>query len=159
LIIAPHEISPSHIKELSEQFSPAILFSNLVKGEATAARVLIIDNVGMLSRLYHYADIALIGGGFRKSGVHNVLEAAVYGKPVIFGPEYHKYSEAVSLVETGGGISVKDGEALRDTVRLLLSNPGEYRNCAGNALRYVAQNKGATQKILNFIQEKRLLTI
>ncbi len=112
----------------------------------------------MLSRLYHYGYITFVGGAFRKSGVHNVLEAAVYGKPVLFGPAYKKYSEAVDLVKTGGGICVNNADECVKTMESLLHDKKEYETTAANSQDYVWKNKGATGKIIRFIQEKRLLT-
>ncbi|MBL7741986.1 MAG: 3-deoxy-D-manno-octulosonic acid transferase [Chitinophagaceae bacterium] len=161
LIIAPHEINEDHIHELRMLFTGAVLFSELASGnqQAETGNTLIIDNIGMLSRLYHYGHIAFVGGAFRKSGVHNVLEAAVHGKPVLYGPEYKKYSEAIELVRSGGGICVNDADECIKTIQALLSDESYYKLCADSSFRYVWKNKGATERIIQFIQEKRLLTI
>jgi 3-deoxy-D-manno-octulosonic-acid transferase len=162
LIIAPHEVGEKHIASLKEQFPGAILFSELSLKGLAEQTVLIIDNIGMLSRLYQYADITYVGGGLRTQGVHNVLEAAVYGKPVLFGPRYHKYSEAVGLVLSGGGIGFtdekRDGQMLSSLINALLDNRDEYDNRSRAAGEYVLSHKGATQTIIQYIQEKRLLT-
>lgn len=120
--------------------------------------VLIIDNIGLLSRLYQYATITYVGGGFGDDGVHNVLEAAVYGKPVIFGPVIEKYIEAVELVEGGGGIVIDSALEAESVFNRLLSNPEEYRQTCEASRSYVYAKKGATAKIADYIQEKRLLT-
>jgi 3-deoxy-D-manno-octulosonic-acid transferase len=167
LIIAPHEISDAHIADLKGLFPDSILFSQLAIGNwqlATGSRepktgnILIIDNVGMLSRLYKYGYITFIGGAFKKDGVHNVLEAAVYGKPVLFGPFYKKYTEAVELVKTGGAIEVINADDCAGTIQSLLNNKDKYELCSKRSLDYVWKNRGATEKIMQFIQEKRLLT-
>ena len=113
-IIAPHEVNESHLKEIEKLFKHTIRYSVLqkrvpgtVSREQQVTNTLIIDNIGMLSRLYKYAAITYVGGGFGGDGVHNVLEAAVYHKPVIFGPVYEKYVEAKELVEQGGGFPIK----------------------------------------------------
>ena len=96
-IIAPHEVDEENIKDVLAEFPGSITWSACVASDwvlPEGTHVLIIDNIGMLSRLYQYATIAYIGGGFNDSGIHNVLEAAVYGKPVIFGPVYEKFAEA-----------------------------------------------------------------
>ena len=158
LIIAPHEINESHINELQKLFPTSILFSTLNSGQqTTTSNILIIDNIGMLSRLYHYGYITFVGGAFRKSGVHNVLEAAVYGKPVLYGPEYKKYFEAIELIESGGGICVENAEDCAGIIQLLLQNENGYREKAEKSLLYVLKNKGATEKILRFIKEKNYL--
>jgi len=106
LIIAPHEISEKHLSSLKELFPNYILFSELPAFHNPHPACLIIDNVGLLSRLYRYATITYIGGGLRVMGVHNVLEAAVYNKPVLFGPYYPKYMGANGPLPTGGGIPI-----------------------------------------------------
>ena len=127
-------------------------------GHDAAPNVLIIDNIGMLSRLYQYATIAYVGGGFGDDGVHNVLEAAVYGKPVIFGPVIEKYIEAVELTECGGGIVVDSALEVESVFNRLLNDPEEYRQTGEASRDYVHSKKGATGKITDYIQENRLLT-
>ena len=114
----------------------------------------------MLSRLYRYATLAYVGGGLTRNGVHNVLEAAVYGKIVFFGPFYKKYSETVGLVASGGGISFTEQESnnLAQRMETLLKDEAEFIRRSKAAGDYVRSNKGAAQKIIEFIQEKRLLT-
>ena len=161
LIIAPHEIHEGHIKELKTLFPDSVLFSDLKKGLKTAEnnRILIIDNIGMLSRLYKYAAIAYVGGGLKSSGVHNVLEAAVYYKPVIFGPYYEKYKEAADLISSGGGIVIKNaGDLSACFERLLKTENVFYEKTCHAAGEFVKANGGASKKILSFIQENRLLT-
>jgi 3-deoxy-D-manno-octulosonic-acid transferase len=162
LIIAPHEINEKHLASLKELFPGAVLFSALSHGTTlpAACNCLIVDNIGMLSRLYSYAHFTYVGGGIRSMGVHNVLEAAVYHKIVFFGPFYHKYSEAVALVQSGGGVSFADdnGIELQHLTERLLTDEEEYRQRSRAAGDYVQAHKGATQKIIQFIQEKRLLT-
>ena len=164
LIIAPHEINKEHISQLKKQFQDAILYSELqtsipdqIRDKSQTSNILIIDNIGMLSRLYKYAYITYVGGGFGK-GIHNTLEAAVYGKPVLFGPAYEKYNEAIELINTGGAISISNAEECIATIIKLLQDNDEYFNYCKNAKEYVYANKGATEKILQFIQENRLLT-
>lgn len=164
-IIAPHEIDEENLKDVQTEFPGALLYSQLKNDEPKTAisnqfgsNVLIIDNVGMLSRLYHYADITYVGGGFGADGVHNVLEAAVYGKPVVYGPEYGKYAEAIGLVECGGGIPIENALEL-ETVLNKLWQDKDLLIAKGNAAKeFVYANAGATNKIVQFIQENRLLT-
>lgn len=164
LILAPHEINEKHLMEIEKLFPNSIRHSQLRAHDSrlTTHNCLIIDNVGMLSRLYKYADITYVGGGLKINGVHNVLEAAVYNKIVLFGPYFHKYTEAVGLVQAGGAISFtdekKDGVLLQQLIEALLTDNGEYTFRCKAAGDFVRSNKGATQKILQFIQEKRLLT-
>ena len=123
-----------------------------------AGNCLIIDNIGMLSRLYRYAFITYVGGGFTKDGVHNVLEAAVYGKPVVFGNIYKKYKEAADLVKIGGAISFSDSEELYNTLATLLNDQNDYELRCSASKHYVQENRGATVKVLNYIEINRLLT-
>lgn len=154
-IIAPHEVHEEHIKQIEKLFKRSVRFSAL---KNTDANVLIIDNVGMLSKLYRYATITYVGGGFGEDGVHNVLEAAVYGKPVVFGPEYDKYIEAVELEETGGAFSIENALQLEERMNTLLQDEAQYKLACEAARNYVYAKKGATAAILLYVQEKRLLT-
>jgi 3-deoxy-D-manno-octulosonic-acid transferase len=161
LIIAPHEVHSDHLKNLKTLFPDSILYSQLaVAGQVpVTSHCLIIDNIGMLSRLYRYAYISFVGGGFRPSGVHNVTEAAVYGKPVLTGPHIFKYAEAVELVNTGGGFMVDSEEAMKNCIEKLMKDETELYNHSSNAAyNYIRKNAGAADKIIRFIQENRLLT-
>lgn len=164
LIIAPHEITEKHLEEIKKLFPDSVRYSQLnsLNNLTPTSNILVIDNIGMLSRLYKYASITYIGGGLRTMGVHNVLEPAVYYKPVLFGPFYHKYTEAINLVKSGGGLPFNDekrnGVMVSELIEVLLTNEEEYDYRSKAAGDFVQSNKGATQKIIDFIQEKRLLT-
>jgi 3-deoxy-D-manno-octulosonic-acid transferase len=157
LIIAPHEINKAHIDHLFSLFPNAIAYSQLEQSSKEAS-VLIIDNVGMLSRLYRYATLTYIGGGFNKSGIHNTLEAAVWGKPVLFGPNYQKFREARDLVDRRAGFSITHAEDLKRIATELLQDQGLLEQSSTAARTYVDENIGAAQKIMDYIQENRLLT-
>lgn len=158
-IIAPHDIGKERLDELLKLYKYSMLFSSL-QSSSTPHKIntIIIDNIGMLSRLYKYATIGFVGGGFGADGVHNVLEAAVYGIPVVFGPEYKKFNEALELIDSAGGISIANALELETTFNNLLNNPSDYAVRSAASLNYVYSKRGATEKILQFIQEKRLLT-
>lgn len=157
LIIAPHEISTENLSRLKNQFQHAAFYSLWKNNPDMDCRVLVIDNIGMLSSLYKYATITYIGGGFNKSGIHNTLEAAVYGKPVIFGPNYSKFAEAVAMTENGAAFSVKNKEELM-TIIDRLTNDEEVLQTSGIAAeKFVRSKAGATNIILNHATEKRLL--
>ena len=164
LIIAPHDITDRHIKKIKDLFPDALLFSQLTSynSRLTTHNILIIDNMGMLARLYKYAYLAYVGGGLRTMGVHNVLEAAVYSKIVLMGHYYHKYSEAVGLVLSGGAIPFnnekKDGALLKELIEALFKDREEYNYRSKAAGDFVRLNGGATKKIMQYIQENRLLT-
>lgn len=164
-IIAPHEVGAENLKDVKKEFPDSIFYSAFINSQdqainepAKIPHVLIIDNVGMLSRLYQYADVTYVGGGFGADGVHNVLEAAVYGKPVIYGPEYEKYSEAIGLVECGGGLVIENALELESTLNNLWDDEKLLAKAGTASKNYVYGNKGASEKISQFIQEKRLLT-
>jgi 3-deoxy-D-manno-octulosonic-acid transferase len=159
-IIAPHEIDEENLHDVKDEFPNSIFYSDWIRnnGQRSTANVLIIDNIGMLSRLYKYATVAYVGGGFGEDGVHNVLEAAVYGKPVVFGPVYEKFDEAIGLVNEGGGISINGPIKLEAILKRILNDETEKKTKGEAARNYVLANAGASQKIIQFIQEKRLLT-
>lgn len=157
LVIAPHEIHESHIRQVQDLFPGAVTYSALKAG-AAPTDVLIIDNIGMLTALYRYAHVAYVGGGFGKDGIHNLLEPAVYSKPVVIGPEYSKYFEAVALVALKGALVVSGLANLEDYMKRLLNEPAFYEETASIAGNYVKENKGATEKILQYIQENRFLS-
>ncbi len=158
-IIAPHEIHESNIADVKKEFKEPVLYSQLKeKNNLPAdAHVLIIDNIGMLSRLYQYADVTFVGGGFGSEGVHNVLEAAVYGKPVVFGPVYEKYSEAKGLVECGGAVTAGGLLQLEAVLKKLFDDKETLTKTGIAAKDFVYNNKGATGKIIDHIQRNRLL--
>lgn len=156
-IIAPHEISPSNLNRLKATFQSAIFYSEWKKHMNSTSHVLIIDNIGMLSALYKYASVAYIGGGFNKSGIHNTLEAAVYGKPVFFGPNYQKFAEAVALVEKGAAYSVKSPTELNKDLAVFMQDENKLLAAGAVSGEFVQSKIGATDIIVNYITENRLL--
>jgi 3-deoxy-D-manno-octulosonic-acid transferase len=160
-IIAPHEVDEENIKDIQQEFTGAILYSDLIKDDfilTDEMHVLIIDNIGMLAKLYYYADITYVGGGFNDSGIHNILEAAVYGKPVIFGPEYERSEEAKQLLDCNGAFTISNALELEAILDKLFNNENYLKDCGKAARDYVFTHRGATELIMNYIQEKRLLT-
>lgn len=159
LVIAPHEVYESHIQQLLQLFPEAVRYTALKAGTVVApGKVLIIDNVGMLAAMYRYAHIAYVGGGFGKEGIHNILEPAAYGRPVLFGPIYDKFPEAEELLQWGGALVVQEMDDLLRHTRHLLHSDNTYRLVSGMAAKYVADHQGATGRVLAYIQEKRFLT-
>ncbi len=158
-IIAPHDISKQRLNECLRFYKKAVLFSTIKSGQPQLnINTVIIDNIGMLSSLYKYATITYVGGGFGAEGIHNVLEAAVYGKPVVFGPVYDKFIEAAELVKCRGGISIDNTAALEATFDQLLKKDNNYFDAVKASLHYVYGKKGATEKIVQYIYKNRLLT-
>jgi len=166
-IIAPHEIEENSLRDIEALFRNTIRYSALViqpiavngqRSTVNSPNVLIIDNIGMLARLYFYAQICYVGGGFGDDGVHNVLEAAVYGKPVITGPVIDKYIEVMELSESGGVIIVDNALEVESVFNRLFENKEEYLFHSTAARSYVNARRGATESIIRYIQENRLLT-
>ena len=159
LVIAPHEISETNLASIRSLFKNAVFYSELNDDELAAkARYLVIDNVGMLSRLYQYATVTYVGGGFSKDGIHNILEAAVWGKPVLFGPNHQKFKEAEMLIKAGGGKSFTNENQLKTYIIEYFSDDAVNKKAAEAAQSFIINNRGATLKILGYIQENRLLT-
>ena len=145
IIIAPHEIHASHIDELVKLFPEAIKFSE-IDVKPMNSQILIIDNIGMLSSLYQYGRIAYIGGGFG-AGIHNTLEAAAFGLPVIFGPNYQKFQEAKDLINIGAAKSIGNAKGLIAAFEFF-----KHTEESGTiAKSYVAEKKGATDMIIDRI--------
>ena len=156
-IIAPHEISPSNLNRLKAKFDKAIFYSEWKNNMTSTNQVLIIDNIGMLSALYKYASVAFIGGGFNKSGIHNTLEAAVYGKPVFFGPNYQKFAEAVAMVEIGSAFSVTTSSEFNEGLTMLMQDESKLLETGKLSGAFVKSKIGATAIIVNYVTENRLL--
>jgi 3-deoxy-D-manno-octulosonic-acid transferase len=160
-IIAPHEIDRENLNDVQKQFAGSVFYSEWMSNRMTFNKkeinCLIIDNIGMLSRLYYYATVTYVGGGFGDDGLHNILEAAVYGKPVIFGPEYGKNFEAEEMLDCSGAISIKSAIELEKIIDQLLSENEELKVRSEAAKNYVYKNAGATDKIISFIESNKLL--
>jgi 3-deoxy-D-manno-octulosonic-acid transferase len=158
-IIAPHEVDEERLTDIRKQFNDVLYYSGLSAGMIIPKNihVLIIDNIGMLNRLYRYADITYVGGGFGDDGIHNVLEAAVFGKPVVFGPVYEKFQEARGLVAAGGAYSVKQALELETLLDSFWQDENRLKVSGEKAREYVYSNRGATEKILSYVKENRLL--
>ncbi len=147
IIIAPHEVKPSNILQLEESLDIAShRYSNLAAADPQSRSVLLIDNIGMLSTLYRYGDLAYVGGGFGKS-IHNLLEPAAHALPVLFGPKHGKFMEAKGLIQAGGGFSVNNAEEILTICRRFLDK-AEREKSGAAALEYLAQQRGATAAIL-----------
>lgn len=156
-IIVPHEVHKENIKDVQKEFPNGVLYSALEKEYPKEKNVLIIDNIGLLARLYKYADITYVGGGFGYEGLHNILEAAVYGKPVLYGPEVDKNPEALELVEADAGIFIDHAIELEGTIDGLFSHEAELTRRSEAARNFVYARAGATEKIMEYIRAENLL--
>lgn len=150
-IIAPHEVSNANINRLHQLLKkPTIKFSQINETEIDKYQVLIIDSVGLLSSLYRYGNIAYIGGGFG-IGIHNILEAATFGLPIIFGPNYKKFKEAVDLKLEGGAFSIQNFEGLELALNDLVNIKNHLENASKISKNYVAKNVGSGVVIIKKI--------
>ena len=148
IIFAPHEVKESNVKRLMEQLpTQAIRYTQAEGKNLSNTQVLIIDTIGILSSIYSYADVAYIGGGFGV-GIHNTLEAAIYNIPVIFGPNYLKFQEAVNLKQDGVAFSIEKSEELIQVLNNLLKDEKSRIAIAQKCRDFMAQNLGATQQVL-----------
>ena len=149
-IFAPHEIDPSNIERLENLLKvKCTRFSNYDMNDHDS-RVMIIDNIGILSSVYRYAYIAEVGGGFGK-GIHNILEAACWSIPVLFGPNHLNFREATDLIQREGANSFRDFNQFQQIIENWLDDESEYKKAASAAIKYVTENSGATHQILSHI--------
>jgi 3-deoxy-D-manno-octulosonic-acid transferase len=153
LIIAPHEPTVIHLEKIEDEYSGDLetirfSFMNNYNGE----KVIIIDSIGILLTLYTYADAAFVGGSF-KQGIHNVLEAAVYGIPVLFGPKIDNSQEAKELLKLGSGILIRNKKEAYRNLRMLFINEMLRKEKGAISYNYVQTNLGATEKILKEINQ------
>lgn len=147
-ILAPHEINSKKIYRLISAIDTAVVrFTDEDKSHFIQSRVMIIDTIGHLSSVYKYGDIAYIGGGFG-NGIHNILEAATYYLPVIFGPNYKKFNEAVELIKENAAFSVPDYDGLKDILDGILKDPEKLNHCSSKAGEFVRSKLGATEIIV-----------
>lgn len=155
-IIAPHEIGENNLKRLEEKLTVSSVRYSQIKAYTEGGKianksiVLIIDNIGMLSALYRYGKVAYIGGGFG-SGIHNTLEPIAHGLPVVFGRKYKRFEEAVKLVDWGGAFAIENAEDT-ESILLRLADEATRQVAATAAKRYIIENQGATQLIMNYLK-------
>jgi len=149
-IIAPHEIGSAHLTSLEQKIKqPSVRYSQSDTVNLVNQKVLLIDNIGMLSSLYRYANIAYVGGGFGKS-IHNILEPAAFGIPVIFGPAHHQFTEANILKKEGGGFAINNKLDFVDCVEYL-SDFGNYKKACTASKQFMQQHKGATDVVMKYL--------
>jgi 3-deoxy-D-manno-octulosonic-acid transferase len=153
-IIAPHNIKQSDIHNLKNAIiKKTVLFSEMSNKNLNEYQVFIIDTVGILTKIYSYAEIAYVGGGYTKSGVHNILEPATFGVPIIIGPNYQKFNEVIDLVEKKACFTVNNSQKLSVLLTQLFNNKQKRENAGSKALNYVVDKTGATLKILNYLEQ------
>lgn len=152
VIIAPHEVHDAHIEAIERKLSKSVIrYTDANTTNVADKQVLIVNTIGLLSAIYRYANITYIGGGFGV-GIHNILEAATFGKPVIFGPNYKKFKEAVDLVEKGGAMVINTYSDLKLLLDKMTSDSDFVVETGEKSLQYVSQNLGATKLIMSRIE-------
>lgn len=153
LIVAPHVIGEDHLKFIFSLIKDkkVVRYTQATEDNVADADVLIIDCFGLLSSVYHYGDIAYVGGGFGV-GIHNVLEAAVWGMPVLFGPNNKHFAEAQGLLQSGGGIEIEDNETFSLIMSQLSDGSAYYDTCGQEAGAFVQSLAGATKKVLSSVK-------
>lgn len=158
-IIAPHNIKPDQITQLQNSISKkTILFSEKENKDLSQFEVLIVNTIGILTKIYSYADIAYVGGGFGNPGVHNILEPATFGIPIIIGPNFSHFEEAINLVKIEGCLSIKNFDELQTSFSSLIQNP-KLKNEKGKiCYDFIQKNKGATDRILNKISYNKSIS-
>lgn len=154
-IIAPHNIKTNEINELKKHITKkTILFSEIYNQNISGFDVLIVDSIGILTKIYSKTNVAFVGGGFNKSGVHNVLEPAVFGVPILIGKNYSNFQEAKDLVKLKGIISVTNANDFKDEINQIMDNKNVLDQMGRTNKEYVLENKGATDEILEYIIKK-----
>ena len=153
LIVAPHVIGEDHLKFIFSLIKDkkVVRYTQATEDNVADADVLIIDCFGLLSSVYHYGDVAYVGGGFGV-GIHNVLEAAVWGMPVLFGPNNKHFAEAQGLLQSGGGIEIEDYETFSLIMSQLSDGSAYYDTCGQEAGAFVQSLAGATKKVLSSVK-------
>jgi len=149
-IFAPHEINEAHLEGIEKRLRVASVRYSSYSENDSESRVLIIDNIGILSSVYRYASMAAVGGGFG-NGIHNILEPACWGIPVMFGPNCHKFREAEELISRGGASIFTDFNTFTTVVEKYLSDKQELKRAGAACAAYVIENKGATDKVFDNI--------
>ncbi len=159
-ILVPHHVDPISIDQCKAHFPNAITLTELQNSHQhfTSPISIIIDQIGLLRNLYQYAFISYVGGGLGKDGVHNVLEPAAFGKPVIWGINDEKYIEAIGLRNALGGFQIKNATEFIELVQTFLANDPSYMEASSHASKFISEHAGATKKTMQFIKDHQLLT-
>ena len=153
-IVAPHNIKPQQIEVLKKAIKkPVVLFSEKVNQSLENAQVFIIDTIGILSKIYSSADIAYVGGAMGSTGLHNTLEPAVFGVPIIIGKNYDNFPEAFEMETLGGLFAVSDQSTFNITLKSLISNGDKRLNSGKANTEYIASNKGAVTQIIDYLNQ------
>lgn len=156
IVIAPHEYDQSEFENLEKKYRQKVDYYSKLNGEDTSSSILVIDTVGLLSKIYRFGDIAVIGGGFGK-GIHNILEAAVYGLPVLFGPNFKFFNEAWELLSKGGAKVFKNEKQFHRQIQELINRQEQRRVMAEISREYLQQRIGSTRLIYSNLKQQSYL--
>ncbi|TXG38435.1 3-deoxy-D-manno-octulosonic acid transferase [Seonamhaeicola maritimus] len=152
-IIAPHNIKPNQIKNLKDALKvETVLFSEKENRDLKKAQVFIVDTIGILSKIYNYADIAYVGGAVGNTGLHNTLEPATFGIPIIIGNNHNKFPEARAMIDLRGMFSISNKEDFTIILKKLINESDFRRESGSKNLKYVQDNRGAVIQILNYLR-------
>ena len=152
-IIAPHQINSKQITNFQQRLKcKSILFSNLNERNVNTSKVLIIDSIGLLTRLYSYSDISYVGGGMGNSGLHNILEPAVFKNSILIGKNYFNFPEAKDLISKNGVISVKNSKEFKKNLNELIENKKKRVVMGKNNFDYIKSNLGATKNVISYLK-------
>ena len=155
-ILAPHQINKKQIKKFQDKLKcESIIHSNLNQNNITTAKVLIIDSIGLLTRLYSYSDISYVGGGMGNSGLHNILEPAIFKSPILIGKNYLNFPEAKNLIAENGAISVKDAKEFKLILNELIENKRERIEMGKINFNYIKSNLGTTKNVISYLKERK----
>lgn len=151
-IIAPHNIKAEQIANLKSQITkPTVLFSEKENKNLADYNVFIIDTIGLLTKIYSYGTIAYVGGGFGNPGIHNILEPATFGIPIVIGPNYSNFAEAIQLVTLGGCMVISNSKELKQKFDHLITDENLLKEKGQICKKYIQDNKGATNRIMKII--------
>ena len=155
-IIAPHQINEKQIKKFQDRLKcESIIHSNLNQNNFNTAKVLIIDSIGLLTRLYSYSDISYVGGGMSNSGLHNILEPAIFKNPILIGKNYLNFPEAKDLIAEKGAVSVKNAKEFQSVLNKLIENKRTRIEMGEINFNYIKSNLGTTKNVISYLKERK----
>ena len=154
-VIAPHNMDLNQIKSLTKRIQkPTVLYSNYKNETLNDKTVFVVDTIGLLTKIYNYADIAYVGGAMGTTGLHNTLEAATFGVPIVIGKNHKKFPEANAMLSNGGLFSIRAFESLESTLNMLVNDPKKRVECGRKNKDYIEVNKGASELIMTALKSR-----
>ncbi len=154
-VIAPHNMDLNQIKSLTKRIQkPTVLYSNYKNETLNDKSVFVVDTIGLLTKIYNYADIAYVGGAMGSTGLHNTLEAATFGVPIVIGKNYKKFPEAKAMLSKGGLFSIRTFASLESTINMLVNDPKKRVECGQKNKDFIEDNKGASELIMTELKSR-----